>query len=241
MIFKIAICDDEPSACDRLKTKLEDIEMLYNYEFQISVYIGAEGLLSAYSRPGLFDILFLDVEMPGLSGLSAARAIRRLPDPDVKIIFVSNYPEYMQDSFNVGAFQYLQKPIRAEQILEQVKRFALELEESSGLSILVKGDGTERPVFLNQILYIESVKNQKNFLRYVCKEQTLVGKGNLSDMDKSLSTHHFFSPHRGLLVNMRQVRLIRQNGIEMSNGDRLPLSRRREKEFRDYFNRELLQ
>ena len=241
MIFKIAICDDEPSACAWLKTKLEDIEMLYNYEFKVSVYTDAEDLVSAYSRPGLFDILFLDVEMPGLSGLSAANAIRRLPDPDVKIVFVSNYPEYMQDSFNVGAFQYLQKPIRTEQVLEQVKRFALELEESSGLSILVKENETERPVSLNQILYIESVKNQKNYLRYVCKEQTLVGKGNLSDVEKSLSMRHFFSPHRGLIVNMRQVRLIRQKGIEMANGDLLPLSRRREKEFRDYFNRELLQ
>ena len=241
MIFKIAICDDEPTACAQLKSKLEGIEMMYNYEFHVSMYTDAERLLSEYSRPGLFDILFLDVEMPGLSGLSAANAIRRLPDPDVKIIFVSNYPEYMQDSFNVGAFQYLQKPLRTEQVLEQVKRFALELEESSGLSILVKGDETERPISLNQILYIETVKNQKHFLRYVCKEQTLMGKGNLSDIEKSLSMRHFFSPHRDLIVNMRQVRLIRQKGIEMSNGDLLPLSRRREKEFRDYFNRELLQ
>ena len=241
MIFKVAICDNEPSVCAQIKSILENIEMLCNYEFRVSIYTDANELISAYSCPGQFNILFLDVEMPALSGLSVAHTIRKVPDPNVKIIFVSNYPEYMQDSFNVGAFQYLQKPVRAEQVLEQIKRFALELEQNSGFSILVKEEETERPVSLSQILYIESVKNQKNYLRYVCGAQTLVGKGNLSDVEKSLLVHHFFSPHRGLLVNMRHVRLIGQNGIEMSNGDLLPLSRRREKEFRDYFNRELLQ
>ena len=241
MKLNVAICDDEQSACSHIRNLLENYEMKYNFEFHISEFTDACEFISFYQKAGIFDIIFLDVEMPEMSGLSVAHTIRDLPDSDVKIIFTSNYPEYMQDSFNVSAFQYLQKPIKEEQLHEQFKRLLQEIDRLSPLSILVKHDDTEEPVTTSQILYIATVKSKKDLLRYVCKNRTLFGKGLLSDIESALLPHHFFSPHRGILINMRQVHFIKRGEIEMMNGDIIPLSRRREKEFRDYFNKELLQ
>lgn len=241
MKLNIAICDDEQTACSHIRNLLENYEIKYNFEFHIFEFTDASDFVASYQRAGMFDIIFLDVEMPKMSGLSVAHAIRNLPDSDVKIIFTSNYPEYMQDSFNVSAFQYLQKPIKEEQLHEQFKRLLQEIDRLSPLSILVKHDDIEEPVATNQILYIETVKGRKELLRYICKNRILFGKGVLGDIESVLLPHHFFSPHRGILINMRQVHFIKRGTIEMMNGDIIPLSRRKEKEFRDYFNRELLQ
>ena len=197
--------------------------------------------ISVYNVPNMFDIIFLDVEMPIITGLQVAQTIRELPDNDVKIIFTSNYPEYMQDSFNVSAFQYFQKPIIEAQLHEQFKRIAKELLLSSSLSLLIRHNNIEEPIPTNQILYIETVKYKKDLLHYVCQHKELVGKGILADVESKLSQHKFFSPHRGFLINIKYIHYIKTNVIEMMNGDLIPLSRRREKKFRDYFSRELLQ
>ena len=121
MKFNIAICDDEQNASTHLVELLRVLEVQHDYGFSITVYNSSKQLLDTYQTPHKYDILFLDVEMPELSGLELARIIRNLPDSAVKIIFTSNYPQYMQDSFNVSAFQYLQKPIQIIQFGKKPK------------------------------------------------------------------------------------------------------------------------
>lgn len=241
MKLAIAICDDELNACKHIENLLYNYQIEYDFEFEITTFTNSNDLISTYTKPVTFDIIFLDVEMPNISGLSVAQAIRNLPDYDVKIIFTSNYPEYMQNSFNVSAFQYLQKPITKEQLHTQFTRITNELKNCYTSSILVKHDDIEEVVILKNLLYIESIKNEKNLLRYICNNKIIIGTGILNELEATLGGHDFFSPHRGLLINMRHVHFIKQNEIEMLNGDSVPLSRRREKEFRNYFSKILLQ
>lgn len=241
MKLTIAICDDEQSACHHIESLLNNYQIEYDFEFEITTFTSSTDFISKYQKAGTFDIIFLDVEMPNISGLLVAQTIRNLPDYDVKIIFTSNYPEYMQNSFNVSAFQYLQKPITREQLHAQFTRIVQEFRTCASNSILVKHDGIEEVVLLKNLLYIETIKNQKNLLRYICNDKIFIGTGILKELETTLLVHDFFCPHRGLLINMRQVHFIKPNEIEMLNGDSIPLSRRREKEFRNYFNKILLQ
>ncbi len=107
MIFKVAICDDEANDIFLLKNHLQKIGADLDIDFEITTYNDSRLLLSDYVLPGTFHILFLDVEMPEPNGIAAAQRIRSLPDRDVRIVFVSSYPQYMKDSFNVQTFQYL--------------------------------------------------------------------------------------------------------------------------------------
>lgn len=114
MILNVAICDDEENDIDIISDYLFKYQMIHDVDFNISRFQSGQNLLNTYSKHGVFQLLFIDVEMPELSGLDVAKRIRKLPDRDVKIVFVSNYPEYMQNSFDVQAFQYLSKPLSYE-------------------------------------------------------------------------------------------------------------------------------
>ena len=117
MYFKTAICDDNITEINILTNYLKQYEIEYDIEFKTDLYSSADALIEKYISVGMYDLLFLDVEMPGKNGLDAASIIRQRGDRDVRIIFVSNYPEYMQDSFNVQAFHYLSKPLSYECLL----------------------------------------------------------------------------------------------------------------------------
>jgi DNA-binding LytR/AlgR family response regulator len=240
MILNIAICDDEQNASQYLVELLHMYEIQHDYDFKITTFHSAIELQNVYKTAGQYDILFLDVEMPELSGLDLARSVRNIPDSTVKIIFTSNYPQYMQDSFNVNAFQYLQKPITLEQLHEQFHRIVNELQFNTSAFITVKNSDKEELLPINEILYIETIKKEKDKLLYVCRNKELIGQGKIIDLEHQLQTHHFSSPHRGILVNLRAIHFITSDTIEMVNGAFLPLSRRKEKEFRQHFHKILL-
>ena len=91
MLLKIGICDDESEyttiLADYLKTY--DIDSEKDYSFQIDKFTSAKELLSAYTKPETYHILFLDVEMPEITGIELAKKIRMLGDKNVRIVFVS--------------------------------------------------------------------------------------------------------------------------------------------------------
>lgn len=240
MIINIAICDDEQPACQHLVELLHKYEIQHDYEFRITTFNSPIEFQHIYKAPNQYDVVFLDVEMPELSGLKLAQNIRSIPDLTVKIIFTSNYPEYMQDSFNVNAFQYLQKPINTEQLHEQFHRIANELQINACSYITIKNSDKEELLPISEIIYIETVKKEKDKLLYVCRNKKLTGLGKIISLENQLQTHHFSSPHRGILVNLKAIHFITSNTIEMIDGSVLPLSRRKEKEFRQNFHKILL-
>lgn len=240
MIMNIAICDDEPHASQHLVELLHMYEIQHDYEFKITTFHSAIEFQNIYKTTGQYDMVFLDVEMPELSGLELARGIRNLPDSSVKIIFTSNYPQYMQDSFNVNAFQYLQKPITLNQLHEQFHRITNELQLNASSYISIKNSDIEELLPINEIIYIETIKREKDKLLYVCKNKALTGSGKIIELEQQLQSYHFSSPHRGILVNLQAIHFITTDTIEMVNGTILPLSRRKEKEFRQHFHKILL-
>ena len=88
----------------------------------------------------MFQLLFIDVEMPELSGLDVAKRIRKLPDRDVKIVFVSNYPEYMQNSFDFQAFQYLSKPLSYEKFNMVMNNIIEDFNLTHTVQFIIKTD-----------------------------------------------------------------------------------------------------
>lgn len=121
MTYTIAVCDDEQAQIDILKNNLIKYSIDTDIEFYIDEYISGELLIEKYkSVKSPYDIIFLDMETPDIKGLDVAAAIRELPDRNVSIAFVTSYPEYMQDSFDVQASQYIIKPVVYEQLAKKL-------------------------------------------------------------------------------------------------------------------------
>ena len=90
MLFKVAICDDEEKDIQAIQRFLHIYEMQHDIDFEINTFQNSTKLLEKYDSAGRYNILFLDVEMPKLSGLEVAAHIREIPDRMAKIVFVSN-------------------------------------------------------------------------------------------------------------------------------------------------------
>ncbi len=240
MKLNIGVCDDEKEQLSLITEYINKFEISKDVEIQVSCFDSAEALLLAYSTPGFFHILFLDVEMTGMNGIELANTIRQMPDKEVNIIFVSNYPEYMQSSFNVQAFHYLSKPLKYDDFSDIMQRIITDYEERNTYKVLVQTDGEEVLVNIHDILYVETTKFSRNSLCYHLAQNTIESRGTIADIEHSLSEHNFALASRGILVNLSHIRALRQNTILLDNDATIPMSRRCEKDIHKKFSSKVI-
>lgn len=118
MKLNIAICDDDEAAIEYLKSCITHFYFAFDVEVSISTFTNGRAFLDSYTEKGQYQLIFMDVEMPELNGLDTASILRSTIDRYALLVFVSNYPEYMQKSFTVRAFYYLTKPYTTEDVEE---------------------------------------------------------------------------------------------------------------------------
>lgn len=234
MLYRIAICDDEVSQIKNISDYLTRFSVKTEIEFKIERYTSGNDLLKKYyNERSPFDILFLDMEMPGRSGIETAEEIRRLPDRNVLISFITSYPEYMQDSFDVQASQYLTKPVSYElfeEKLEKMLRYICDLE--TNITVISQKSG-ETILYLDDIICIEANKSSNLVITTVNGQIDI--KGRLLDYENELSEKSFIKLHRSCLANMRYIKRFNADSLEFSNGKSVPVSRRRLSEIKEAF------
>ena len=174
-------------------------------EFFIDEYISGELLIEKYkSAKSPYDIIFLDMEMPDIKGLDVAAAIRELPDRNVSIAFVTSYPEYMQDSFDVQTSQYIIKPVVYEQLAKKLDIILKCINASyTNIKVISEKNG-ERVLYLDDVICIETEKSSKLLVTTI--SETFLITAKLSDLAKELSDKDFISVHRTCLANMKYFR-----------------------------------
>lgn len=239
MLYKIAICDDEENQVNIVKKYLVKFSIKTDIEFKVECFSRGDELLNRYYEESApFDLLFLDMEMPGENGLGIAERIRHLPDRNVLIVFITNYPEYMKDSFDVQAFQFLVKPVSYEFFedkLEKMLTYINALETS--LTVLSQKNG-ETVLYVDDIVCIESGK--KNGLIITTKNGEIAIRGKLAEYENKLKDNYFISVHRVCLANMRYIKKFNADCLEFSNGKVVPVSRRRYSEIKSAFSKYMI-
>ena len=108
--INVAVCDDETEVLDTIKNYLISYQIQYDIECATHTFSNGSDFLESLDKIK-FNIVFLDIEMPEMDGLEIAKHIREKSADDVYIIFVTSYPSYMHDSFQVQPFQYIVKPV----------------------------------------------------------------------------------------------------------------------------------
>ena len=155
--MRIAICDDEVSMVQILEEKIKKLLP----DAVIEKYLSGEKLIASGSKP---DVLFLDIQMPGMDGMETAKMLRQ-DNEDMILIFVTAAEEYVFQAFDVGAFHYLVKPFSDEKLKEVVTKAVHAVKRSSRLEkdekyIMVQTAGSHIKIFLRDIVYAE-VYNRK--------------------------------------------------------------------------------
>lgn len=218
-MLRIAICDDESRARDALRYSLEKIlpEETEGVVYEFSSGTGAVRWLKQH--PGEIDLLFLDVEMDGISGIETAHQIRSF-DRKLIVVFVTGYPDFVFDGYRVEALDYLLKPADEARLREVLQRVRNALSASSKEQLTFQNaDGVYR-LYLTDILYCYSDR-RKVFV--VTQNKTLSFYAKLDDVQKQLGAK-FVRIHQRYLVNADTVEQIKPESVVVG-GRELPMSR----------------
>ena len=205
---KCLIVDDEPLSRDVLRKYLDQVKEL-TLLGECRNAMDAAGFLAGHP----VDLLFLDIEMPGLSGISFARSLSRAP----LIIFTTAYPQFAVEGFELNAVDYLVKPYSFERFLKAVNR-GLQLlsqqhdAESASRKIILKADKKLYAVEPAEILFMEG---QGDYIRFVLKDKKLVVHGTFIQMMESLPAEDFMRIHKSYAVNLRNIAFIEGNQVRI--------------------------
>ena len=214
--MRIAICDDEKNIRELIGNK---VRKQYP-EADIVFFSSGEDMLIADEQ---IDILFLDIQMTGRNGMEIAREIRK-KDNNIILIFVTAVEEYVFQAFDVGAFNYIVKPIDDNKFadvlgraVEEWNRRGANIKEPEEKYLMINNGGVHIKVKIEDIVYAE-VFNRKVVIHK--SDDDIEYYGKMSDLEASAGDD-FFRPHRAYLVNFKYVEKYDATTIYLEEGTAL--------------------
>lgn len=240
MTYRVAICDDDQQQRELVQHMLMTLSMKTSIDFEIDYFESGESLVSYYeNNQQPFHILILDIEMGGINGIQTAQKIRDLKHLDEQIVFLTSYPDYMIESFDVVTFQYLLKPIAVSTFEEKILKVCQYFQSLDKRILIIKSDYEEVVLKYDDIISIEAVKSltMKNKLHVVTLQQTHTTKGIISNYATALKQYHFLQIHRSIIINLLHVKKFAGGIVLMSNGVELPIGRSKVKEVKDVYTK----
>lgn len=234
MIINIAVCDDDRTFIRTICHMLDEYTIKQDkVSLHCQSFTDPSDLLSDIRKGICFQLIFLDIELGKADGIDIAGQIRKMTREDTDIIFVSNYPKYMQDSFAVHPYYFMQKPVTSDLLFRQIDDIAKDLERHQRIYTLIDVNGTAYSVNIKDILYIESAGKKSQYLSFHLDRSTLTTKGTLKKWKEILKDFCFTECYRGILVNIEHIYYIKDHLIRLENGESVPVSRKYEKSIKD--------
>lgn len=236
MILNCIIIDDEPLALDLLHSYIEKTPFLNlkgKYSNAISAMKDLVGMNSIH-------LVFLDIQMPGLTGLEFSKLI----DSHIRIIFTTAFEQYALDSYKVNALDYLLKPISFTDFMKSVSKainwFELyEKQQAIDVSadkdyVYVKSDYKLVQIPLSQILYIEGLKDYIK-IHLDGEQKSIISLLSMKIMEEKLPADRFIRVHRSFIVQKNKIKIIDRGRI-VFNKDYVPISESYKQELLSYIN-----
>lgn len=222
------IVDDEPMAREILQSHLDKIDA-------INVVATCKNAIEAFNQlnSNAIDLIFLDINMPEISGLSFAKSINK----NIKVIFTTAYREYALDGFDLQAVDYLLKPISFERLLQAVNKYLEEktapvienLSESKFEKsdfIFVRSERKMVKIEFSEINYIESFSD---YLKIHVKDKTIITRETISNIEAKLPQKKFIRIHRSYIIAISKIESFTNEFVEVKK-KALPISRSYKKE-----------
>ncbi|MCL2222979.1 MAG: LytTR family DNA-binding domain-containing protein [Oscillospiraceae bacterium] len=228
-MIRIAICDDESVFRDKLSKSVCAYEELPD-DTSVRAFSSGQELIDSHIKD-VFHIIFLDVEMPELSGFEVAEKIRKL-DRSVIIIFVTSHQQLMFKSFKLDAFDYIVKPIKSCELNDVLCRAFVRYREQHYI-VCFKWDNESYALDVSSIVYLESYRRNVLF-KTVDALYKCVGK--LGDYERQLIPYGFLRCHQRFLVNMSYVKRIESETVLTTEGHLLQMSTRKRQDCMNAFN-----
>ena len=222
--MRILICDDDTLIIEQLQKYIESyFESNHLKCPELVSFTSGESLLADKNEK---DIVFLDIEMPELGGMDAAERIRTV-DPDVVLVFVTNMAQYAIRGYEVDALDFVLKPVNYYQFSTKLARALQRVQRRKGGQIALQTAGGVQLLNTEDIYWLET---RDRMLHYHTSTGVWSVRSSLQNAEKQLAPYHFAKCNQCYLVNLRYVRAV-QNDMVQVGEDRLEISRRQRAAF----------
>ncbi len=233
MWVRIVICDDDILVTNQLVALLREFFATHHLIFpSCGVYHSGDELLK--QEPGGSDIAFLDVEMPGKSGIYTGAELQKR-NPNVKIFIITSYSDYLDEAMRFHVFRYLTKPINKNRLFCNLKD-ALKCHDEDERLVILECDGNTVVIRENDIIYIET--SGRNVLIHT-NSQVFTTSKPIEYWQQRLNPYTFFLTYRSYIVNLRYISSFNQTTVYLKSLSEeifsVYLSRRKYTEFKNAF------
>lgn len=231
--MKIALCDDDKKERDRLVSFFIEYSLQTGIALQVQHFENGFYLLDAIEKDNHFDVIILDILMPGMNGIQTAKQIRQFNEA-VKIIFLTSSSEFAVDSYAVGASYYLLKPVEKMGFFEILQRFLHTAKQKEEESIILHDGKSLKRILLADLVQCEI--QQRTILITLINGTILKTEGTLAELERELLRFSYLiKPHRSYVVNLRYVKEVTKKEVITVLGTQLPLARGRHDEIAHAF------
>ena len=227
-LLRIAVVEDEENERNQILQYLG--RYLKENQIEAEVVSYTDGMQIADDYEGKYDLIFLDIQMRHMDGLTAARRIRER-DEEVVLIFITNLAQYAIKGYSVGAMNFILKPLNYVTFAEECRSAFRHLERNRKKAILINTEDGLARLYYDEIYYIE-MRNRKACFCTRRGEYQL--RETLTNLEEKLSDRRFFRCHSGFLVNLFYVERVAGNTLFV-NGSPIPLSRANKRDFEDRY------
>lgn len=213
--MRIAVCDDDFREREQFEKALRGWDPTQKAE----KFEDGKSLLAAAKLEPSFDIVFLDIYMPGENGINIAGALREI-SPDTGIVFVTVSREYAIEAFSLYAVHYLMKPVTTEGVAEAFRRLA-ELHSGRRDSVTIAVGSNRHTIFLDQICLLESDNHKVSVS--LADGRNLKVRMPFSEIEKKMNKN-FLRINRGIVVNMDYIERLGTDTCVLRDGIKLPIA-----------------
>ncbi len=227
MIVNIAVCDDKQEVLNIIRQEL--VKAADNLNIIIETFLYTDGNEVAdliCNQKEDFDILFLDIDMPDISGLEVAKKIRK-SGSDIILIFISAHEQYVFESIDYSPFKYIRKNKMADEIEIALKRAYRRILEERGKSIVTKTEDGEVCLKHSDIMYFEMNDRRINIFTNDMRKRVMIGRKTIKELYNELDDRNFVQIHSGCIVNTKYIDQYSNHDITLDDGTRLIVSRSR--------------
>ena len=218
-MLRVAVVEDDLEMNELIQTYLRQYEQENQTQIEVISFLDGSEIAEQYNP--VYDIVLMDIAMPGMDGMEAARH-NRIIDPDVVLVFITNISQYAVEGYSVGALDFILKPLNYYAFSLRLARAIDRAERQAGGQILLTMPGRAVRLEVRSIYYVDV---QNRMLCYHTEQEDFTLRGTMQMAEDQLKPYHFARCNYWYLVNLRHVTEVRKDTVVVASTE-LEISRR---------------